>query len=131
MVWCKRRLFLRFMVSKSMTPTSFFSWKSVGFIGIFVTSIGWTFYLSFLIMISIFENYDFFTASFESFGASFVLIFITIYASVSALISYFMYKRNMLKRNQYLLILGIAVIIGIVLNRIFKQIIKNQPKSCF
>jgi len=108
------------MVIKTLTTTSFFSWKYAGFIGIFITSFGWTFYLSYLIMVSIVNNYDFFTASLESLGASGVLMFIGIHGTISFIISYCMYKRQMLRRKQYLVILLIASIIGTISNyRIF------------
>lgn len=99
---------------------SFFSWKNVGFAGIFITNLGWMYYLSFLVMVSIINNHNFFFDSFESLGAGGLLIFISIFGIIYFLISFRMKQLKMITKKQYILILIICTIMSIGMNyRVF------------
>lgn len=96
-------------VGKTTPNLSFFPyWRVIGYFGIFVTSLGWTYYAT-SAGVSISRG----TNMFES-NAPLVLVYLVIHIVGSFLISFRMKKRKMLTKSQYVMLLLSGAVITLL-----------------
>ena len=109
------------MVIGNPIPSLFFNWKFVGFFTIFITAVGWTYYL--LVQI-INTGIDFFDLAINDISAGYVFSLMLIHFSVFLIVTMRLIKRGLASKKKLLAI----SLSGLSVTLLFLLVYHTNPK---
>ena len=104
---------IRGMAAGNLAHPYFFTWNRLAYGALFITSIGWSFYLIQIVFLYIGEQ--FFDLEYYFTSRLGHVDFILIHVTITCLIAYGLSKRNAFAKNKFLVLIGISVTFNLVL----------------